>query len=203
MAILRDVAVLAEQIGFTEIILPFIIVFTLIFATLQKTKVLGQYADGRPKKNYNAIVALVIGFSVLVMVRTLEVISLFTRYITLLLLAFVFVAIVATLLGIRNQNKNAIFSVALLLVIFALLQILAWVGVLPSDVVNRLLLPIIALAALGAAAWFMLIKTPEKEAPTHAPQRAERPAGRQPAGQPRSGRTVRAEDVPEGGHVEL
>jgi hypothetical protein len=41
---------------FTEIILPFLLVFTLIFAILERTKILGE-----GKKQINAIIAFVIG----------------------------------------------------------------------------------------------------------------------------------------------
>ena len=48
VSILRDFGVL-------DFLLPFILVFTIIFAVLQKTEVLGK------KKNFNVIIALVMG----------------------------------------------------------------------------------------------------------------------------------------------
>jgi hypothetical protein len=47
--------------GVTDVLLPFILVFTIVFATLQKTKILG---DG--KKNYNVMVSLVMGLAVVI-----------------------------------------------------------------------------------------------------------------------------------------
>ena len=47
--------------GVTDVLLPFVLVFTIIFATLQKTKILG---DG--KKQYNVIVSLVMGLAVVI-----------------------------------------------------------------------------------------------------------------------------------------
>src|SRR3989338_1753608 len=44
-----------ESFGFLDFILPFILVFTIVFAVMQKTKILGD------KKNYNVIIALVLG----------------------------------------------------------------------------------------------------------------------------------------------
>lgn len=41
----------------TQLILPFLLVFTLVFAILEKTKLLGD-----EKKQINAIIALVVGF---------------------------------------------------------------------------------------------------------------------------------------------
>jgi hypothetical protein len=50
-----------DMIGVTDVLLPFILVFTIVYATLQKTKILG---DG--KKNFNVIIALVMGLGVVI-----------------------------------------------------------------------------------------------------------------------------------------
>ncbi len=44
-----------QQWGVMDFLLPFLLVFTIIFAVMQRTKILGD------KKNYNVIVALVLG----------------------------------------------------------------------------------------------------------------------------------------------
>ena len=90
----RDVLIAMENIGFTEVVLPFIFVFTIVFAILQKSKILGKDKKGNPKANYNAMVALVIGFFVLVMLDTLAFITWLTRYIAVLMLAFFFLALI-------------------------------------------------------------------------------------------------------------
>ena len=51
----------AEGWGLTDVMLPFLLIFTVMFAILQKTKVLGE-----GKKNYNVVVALV--FALLVVI---------------------------------------------------------------------------------------------------------------------------------------
>jgi len=58
---LQDFISVAEGWGLTDVLLPFLLIFTIMFAMLQKTKVLG---DG--KKNYNIAVALV--FALLVVI---------------------------------------------------------------------------------------------------------------------------------------
>ena len=47
--------------GLTEALLPFLLIFTIIFAILQKTKILGE-----DKKNLSVIVAIVVGLLVVV-----------------------------------------------------------------------------------------------------------------------------------------
>ncbi len=50
-----------EQAGFVDVVLPFLLIFTIMFAILQKTKILG---DG--KKNFNAVISLVISLLVII-----------------------------------------------------------------------------------------------------------------------------------------
>ena len=50
-----------DNMGLTDILLPFLLIFVIIFAILQKTKVLGE-----ERKNLNIIVALVVGLLVVI-----------------------------------------------------------------------------------------------------------------------------------------
>jgi hypothetical protein len=50
-----------EDLGLTDVLLPFLLIFTIIFAILQKSKILGDQ-----KKNLNVVVALVIGLLVVI-----------------------------------------------------------------------------------------------------------------------------------------
>lgn len=52
-----------ESFGFFDVILPFLLVFTVVFGILEKTKIFGTY-DNKPKKNINSMVAFVIAFFV-------------------------------------------------------------------------------------------------------------------------------------------
>ncbi len=56
-----------QQAGIVDVIIPFILVFTIVFAVLQKTKILGEDTETkRPKKNFNAVIALVMGLAVVI-----------------------------------------------------------------------------------------------------------------------------------------
>ena len=57
----QDLFVTLDNIGVTDVLLPFILVFTLIYAVLQKAKIFGD-----DKKNFNVIVALVMGLAVII-----------------------------------------------------------------------------------------------------------------------------------------
>ncbi len=53
-----------NELGFADSIFPFILIFTIVFAILQRTQILGIGADSRPRKNFNVVIALVIAFTV-------------------------------------------------------------------------------------------------------------------------------------------
>jgi hypothetical protein len=56
-----------QEIGVLDIIIPFILVFTIVFAVLQKTKILGTEEDMKtPKKNFNAVIALAMALAVVI-----------------------------------------------------------------------------------------------------------------------------------------
>ncbi|MBW2965671.1 hypothetical protein KY342_01045 [Candidatus Woesearchaeota archaeon] len=52
---------LLESWGVADILLPFLLIFTIVFAVLQKTKILGE-----GKKNFNVVIALVVALSVVI-----------------------------------------------------------------------------------------------------------------------------------------
>lgn len=63
----RSMMLSLESIGVLDVLMPFILVFTLVFAILQKTKILGTMDDGKtPRKNYNVMIALVMALAVII-----------------------------------------------------------------------------------------------------------------------------------------
>ena len=48
-----------ENIGILDVALPFLLVFTIVFAVLEKTKILGE-----DKRNLNVVLSLILGLSV-------------------------------------------------------------------------------------------------------------------------------------------
>ncbi len=53
-----------HNIGVYDVVLPFLLVFTIVYAILEKTAVFGM-EDGKTKKNLNSMAAFVIGFLVI------------------------------------------------------------------------------------------------------------------------------------------
>lgn len=62
----RNIIFDLENMGFWSVVLPFLLVFTIIFAILQKSKILGADKDGAPRKNFNVAIALIMGLAFVV-----------------------------------------------------------------------------------------------------------------------------------------
>jgi len=85
----RGVIEFFGQVGLYDIVLPFLLVFTILFAILEKTKILGVEKVGGtelPKKNINAMVAFVVAFLVIASTRLVSVINTFMANIVLLMI---------------------------------------------------------------------------------------------------------------------
>lgn len=110
-----------EGMGIFDIVLPFLLVFTIIFAILERVKILGT-----DKRNLNVIVALIIG---LLVVRNSYVIGLIHRLLPnislILVAAIMFLLLVGIFLGKQFSGLTGgllgfIILVSLALVIWSL-----------------------------------------------------------------------------------
>ncbi len=101
-----------EQVGVYDVVLPFVLVFTLVFALLEKTKILGVQKDMYnkddtiyAKKNLNSMVAFVTAFFVIASSKLVALINqTVSQIFILLLLAVMFMLVVGTF------NKDDEFS---------------------------------------------------------------------------------------------
>lgn len=92
-----------EHLGIVDVILPFIIVFTIIYAALQKTKILGD-----DSKKFNIVIALVMGLSVVVPHvlgmyppngDVVEIMNQALPHISLIAIAFIMVMLILGIIG--------------------------------------------------------------------------------------------------------
>ncbi len=99
----RQIIVFLGKLGVYDIILPFLLVFTIVFAILEKTKILGaDKVDGKTvtKKNLNSMVAFVMAFLVIASTQLVALISeVMANVVLLLILAISFMLLVGTFFG--------------------------------------------------------------------------------------------------------
>ncbi len=60
MVIFQDIIYRLEYYGLSDVLLPFLLIFTIVFAVMQKTQPLGE------KKQFNIIIALVLALAVVI-----------------------------------------------------------------------------------------------------------------------------------------
>ncbi len=96
----RSVIGFLDKLGVYDVILPFLLVFTLVFAILEKTKILGveKVKDQEfTKKNINAMVAFVVAFLVIASTQLVAVISsVMANVVLLLILSVCFLLLVGS-----------------------------------------------------------------------------------------------------------
>jgi len=89
-----------DKIGVYDVILPFLLVFTIVFAILEKTKVFGTEKVGEKdvtKKNLNSMAAFVIAFLVVASSKLVETITeVSSNVVVLLMLAVFFLLLVGS-----------------------------------------------------------------------------------------------------------
>jgi len=88
------------DIGIYDVVLPFLLVFAIVFAILEKTKVFGQEEiDGKKytRKNINALVAFVVSFLVIASSKLVQIITtVSSQMVLLLMLSVLFLLLVGS-----------------------------------------------------------------------------------------------------------
>jgi len=100
------------ELGIYDVILPFLLVFGIMFAILDKTKVLGTETVGKdvyPKKNLNAIVAFAVGFFVVASAQLVEVITkVSSQAVILLLLIVLFLVMAGSFMDLETLSTKGV-----------------------------------------------------------------------------------------------
>jgi hypothetical protein len=98
-----EVMIFLSKLGVYDVILPFLLIFTIVFAILEKTKILGMdEIEGKKytKKNLNAIVAFVTAFLVVASSNLVRVINEVVANVVLLIIVMImFLMLVGTMFG--------------------------------------------------------------------------------------------------------
>ncbi|MBU3940354.1 MAG: hypothetical protein KKH88_00280, partial [Nanoarchaeota archaeon] len=93
-----------KEFGFFDVVLPFLLVFSISFAVLEKTKILGVESDGKtPKKQINSMVAFVIG---MIVVATNKIVTILNEAIPNIVLLLVMIVLFLMLAGTLAKNDK-------------------------------------------------------------------------------------------------
>ena len=95
-----------DKIGVLDVVLPFLLVFTIVFAILEKTRVFGtEVIDGKhyTKKNLNSLASFAIAFFAVASSRVVEALTQISANVVILLFASVFFIM---LVGSFHEQKD-------------------------------------------------------------------------------------------------
>ncbi len=127
------------RVGVYDVVLPFILVFTIVFAILEKTKIYG--VDNHPehgktsRKNLNAMTAFVMAFFVVASSQLVEIIlHVSSQIIVLLLLGVFFLILVGVFhtgpdeLQLSDGWKTAFMIIMFVGIVLIFLNAVGWLG---------------------------------------------------------------------------
>ena len=118
-----------KQIGLYDVVLPFLLVFTIVFAIFEKTKVLGtEKIDGHEysKKNLNAMASFVIAFLVL---ATKELVAIINDTVSKAVIVLFFSILFLLLVGSFHKEGEAMYLKGGWKIAFEIIVFLAIVGI--------------------------------------------------------------------------
>lgn len=109
MSVFREALLFLNDIGVYDVVLPMLLIFSIVFAILEKTKIFGEEkmnGQNVTRKNINAMVAFVCAFFVVASAQLVATIHKLVADVALVLVTFVMFMI---LLGVfREDGKNAL-----------------------------------------------------------------------------------------------
>lgn len=126
---LDQVITLLQDFGFFRVILPFLLVFSIVYAVLIKTKVLGEEPTGTAK-SAATIVALVSAFLVIVYTPVVTAISTLLPQASFLIIVVVLLLMVLGLFGISFGEKGPFAKKPITLYIIALIVLVLFVAMI-------------------------------------------------------------------------
>jgi len=166
-----------QDFGFFDVILPFLLVFTIVFAILEKTKIFGvEKIDGKeyPKKNINSMVAFVIAFFVVAAKQVVTTLQVSLPNVALVLIIVIcFMMLAGSFMGDKEfsfeKRKRWVVFLTLVMFIAVLLIFLNGLGWLDQivnyiqDNTGAVLVPVLLVAVIVGTILFVVGGKPKKE----------------------------------------
>lgn len=173
MSVFRESIEFLVKLGIYDVVLPFLLVFTLVFAILEKTKILGteKHKDVEyTKKNLNSMVAFVMAFFVVASTQLVAVINKTMSQVFLVLLLLICFLMLAgsfhqqTKDGYFLDSKSIYYKIFMLIVFLSIIAIflnaLGWLDIIYNflkDNWNKSYVAavIFMISIIGFMAWIM------------------------------------------------
>jgi len=96
-----------DRLGVFDVVLPFLLAFTVTYALLERSKIFGMHQSGETRKNLNAMAAFVIGFLVVASSKLVAaIVRVSSNMVILLLLGIFFIMLVGHFYSKEDWEKN-------------------------------------------------------------------------------------------------
>ena len=109
VSVLGNVLLFFQRIGIYDVVLPFLLVFTITFAIFEKSRILGTEKIEEkeyPKKNLNAMAAFVIAFMVIASGKLVETITRISANVVVLVMLGVFYLLLVGTFWAPGKDKE-------------------------------------------------------------------------------------------------
>lgn len=166
-----------QKLGFFDVILPFLLVFTIVFGILEKTRIFGVEKIGDkeyPKKSINSMVAFAIAFFTVAAKQVVASLQVSLPNVALVLIIVVcFLMLAGSFMGDKQFNFEerkgwvAFLTIIMFLaVVLIFLNSFGWLTPITdflSNNMDNVLVPGIFFAVVIGAIFFVVGKGPKKE----------------------------------------
>lgn len=155
---LQDSLQWLADFGLLDVILPFILVFTIMFATLDRLKLFTT--NGESKRNINAMIAFCVAFMAVVVANILTWINALITAFAITAIFMLLIVLIAGIAGAEIGKKNTLVTgLTIFVFILATLAALTAFGIIDNaTLINAVLWPLIGFIALGITAYFIFRK---------------------------------------------
>jgi hypothetical protein len=175
-SVFRETLAFFGRLGVYDVILPFLLVFTIVFAVLEKTKIFGtEKIEGIDvtRKNLNGMTAFVIAFFVIASSKLVYVISaVVSKMVLLLLLSICFLMLVGSFhtgkeeFVLKKGWKNLFMIIMFVGIVLVFLYELGWLDFIYQNLFfqfNTVAVSSIVLVAIVIGFIFYVTKDPKRK----------------------------------------
>jgi hypothetical protein len=138
--VLGGVVNFLETLGIFEVLLPFLLTFTIVFAILERTRVFGTEKIGNveeSRKNLNSMVAFVMGFLVIASSKLVETVTSVSSNVVILLLLGVFFLMLVGVFYTKEDIKKGGLQETWAKVTFAIIMFVGLIVIFLNAIKNE------------------------------------------------------------------
>ncbi len=153
-----------EKLGLYDVILPFILIFTITYLTLDHSKILGENSN-----NYNTMAAFVMGFITVSSINIVANVNYFMMYTALFIMAIFFVMVITAATGVDFKVDGKItkwFALGAIVIGFTVIVLSRfrfWENInLPMGIITSVAVTILSIGSFFLIIWWITREKKEK-----------------------------------------